>query len=283
MASGLGQMIIGILSWTLRHFQGSIPLCFIVWGVILGEWSGASIVLLAVVASWALYAIGDRLWRLPAAAPFVFEETNRLSQMVGLPTPGVYVVESDQINASSMTAFRRRPFLAITSTAQHLPSRELSSVIGHELAHIIRRDSLLKTVILTAIGLTAAPLILLDLEVWYLPFALLILVIFSWFIEFRADSKGAKISGEPSALADTLRKMNQGRFLLNLLSPLYLTGFIIAAYILKIEGFKYVPHQPAISIWLPLLIAFVISLAIQSHPPVFFRTLLLRNLAARRL
>ena len=276
MASALWQENIGKLSYGVLQIQGSIPLCLMVWGVILGERTGALIIVLAVVVNWGCYAVGGRLLRLPVAEDTAIQETIRLSQAAGVTTPAVYEVKSNNLGASAIYTPRWRSVLILTSETLHLPINELRAVIAHELSHISNRDSLVNTVLWTVVGLTVGSTILLNLELWWLPFALLFLPAVSWAIECRADCEGANICGNPLALAEALNNMKSKGFLIRLLLWFYpvLTMFLVLVY----QGVAIGPVPP---ISVLLLLALTGAYVFPSHPPVFLRVWRLRKLAAR--
>ena len=112
-----------------------------------------------------------------------------------------------------------------------LESHEIEAVLGHELAHVKHRDTLVSTIAATMAG---AITMLATMARWAAIFggiggddddgggifglllmtilapiaALLIQLAISRSREYAADRGGAEISGEPLALADALRKMD---------------------------------------------------------------------------
>jgi len=73
-------------------------------------------------------------------------------------------------------------------------------VIAHELGHIRNRDTLIMTVAATLAGVLLAPLL-----------ATVIQLAISRAREFEADEAGARVSGNPLALANALRKLDRAR------------------------------------------------------------------------
>jgi heat shock protein HtpX len=160
-------------------------------------------------------------------APELFEMVDRLRTQAGMPMPKVYIIPSDQPNAFATGRNPANSAVAVTSGIVRLLTKaELEGVIAHELAHIQNRDILTSTIAATlasAITIVArfafffggdrdrgnaiAGILMLILA----PIAaMLIQMAISRAREYAADRDGARICGNPRALADALARLQSG-------------------------------------------------------------------------
>jgi heat shock protein HtpX len=160
-------------------------------------------------------------------APELFDMVDVLSQRAGIPTPAVYVIETDQPNAFATGRDPKNAAVAVSSgLLRQLDAREVAGVVAHELAHIKNRDTLTMTITATLAGAISAlaqfglffgggnnrdnPLggIGALLMVFLAPLAAMIVqMAVSRTREYEADKDGAAISGDPLALASALNKI----------------------------------------------------------------------------
>jgi heat shock protein HtpX len=162
-------------------------------------------------------------------APDLLRVVADLAHRAGLPMPRVYVIDNPQPNAF---ATGRNPahaaVAATTGLLNMLSPDELAGVISHELAHVRYRDTLLMTVTATiagAISMLAQFGMLFRggrrdrnggigaigtlLMVVMAPLAaMLVQMAISRTREYAADDMGARISGNPEALASALAKID---------------------------------------------------------------------------
>jgi heat shock protein HtpX len=153
-----------------------------------------------------------------------------LSAAAGLPMPRVYIVPERQPNAFATGRNPKHGVVAVTEgLLELLDARELRGVLAHELSHIRNRDVLVSTVaaILASTIATVAnvlsfgamfgahssedgpsPLAALATILVAPIAALLIQLAISRSREFHADETGARISGDPEALARALLKLH---------------------------------------------------------------------------
>jgi heat shock protein HtpX len=150
------------------------------------------------------------------------EDTLDMAQRAGLPAPKVYIIENPQPNAFATGRDPAHAAVAATTGLLSVLTRdEIRGVMAHELAHVQNRDTLIMTVtaaIAGAIGLIAnfamffgnnrnnivaglAIMILAPLA------AALVQMAISRAREYEADRVGAKIGGDPTALARALEKI----------------------------------------------------------------------------
>jgi heat shock protein HtpX len=165
----------------------------------------------------------------PASAPDLHAMVAELARRAGLPMPRLYIMDNPQPNAFATGRNPQNAAVAVTTgLLQTLQRDELAGVIAHELAHIANRDTLIMTVTATIAGAismlgnfamfsglghhrdnngagligTLATIILAPLA------AMLVQMAISRTREYAADNLGARISGEPLALAAALAKIS---------------------------------------------------------------------------
>ena len=165
--------------------------------------------------------------------PELYGIVQDLAQRAGLPMPRVYILPQDTPNAFATGRNRQHAAVAVTQGIRRiLTKRELAGVLGHELTHVINRDILVSTIAATLAGAISY---LAYMAQWAMIFgagrdrdrdeggggvfdllfmmivaplaALLIQMAVSRSREYGADDGGAKITGDPLALASALRKL----------------------------------------------------------------------------
>lgn len=223
---------------TLRTFGllAAMTALFMVVGYFIGGTSGM-IMAFIFAAGTNLFAFwnSDKLvLRMQNAVPVersrvpeLYDMVDTLSRRAGIPTPAVYVIQSDQPNAF---ATGRDPYNAAvavsTGLLRYLDTREVAGVVAHELAHIKNRDTLTMTITATLAGAISAlaqfglffgggnnrdnPLggIGALLMVFLAPLAAMIVqMAVSRTREYEADKLGAEIANDPLALASALHKI----------------------------------------------------------------------------
>ncbi len=156
-------------------------------------------------------------------APELHEMVDRLRRRADLPMPTVCIIPSDQPNAFATGRNPDHAVVAVTQGIMNTLDRdELEGVIAHELAHIKNRDMLISTVAATlaaAITLLARFGIFFDRDQGFVTSllmmilapmaAMLIQMAISRSREYVADREGAEIAGNPTGLANALRRMEQ--------------------------------------------------------------------------
>ncbi|MES2236603.1 MAG: zinc metalloprotease HtpX [Rugosibacter sp.] len=163
-----------------------------------------------------------------ASSPYLYNMVKDLATRAELPMPRVYLIDEAQPNAF---ATGRNPehaaVAATTGIVKMLSARELRGVMAHELTHVKHRDILISTISATMAGAISMlanfamffggrdssgrstnPLVGILVMILAPLAASLIQMAISRAREFEADRGGAEISGEPLALADALKKID---------------------------------------------------------------------------
>ncbi|MCX7205398.1 MAG: zinc metalloprotease HtpX [Proteobacteria bacterium] len=209
---------------------------FAMIGGMLGGMSGMLLALLlgGGMNVWAYWNSDKMVLRMYNAhqvdahsAPELYAMVEELSRNAGLPMPKVYVIDEDQPNAFATGRNPENAAVAATTGIMRVLSyRELRGVMAHELAHVQHRDILLSTISATMAGAISAlanfamffggrdangrsinPIVSIMLAILAPIAASLIQMAISRAREFEADAGGARISGDPLALADALEKI----------------------------------------------------------------------------
>ena len=156
-------------------------------------------------------------------------DTLDLAARAGLPTPRIYLIESDQPNAFATGRDPAHAAVAATTGLLRMLDRdEIRGVMAHELAHVQHRDTLTMTVTATIAGAIA---MLANFAFFLAPrdqngssnpiAGILIMLIapiaasvvqmaISRSREYEADRLGAALSGDPTSLARALQKIERG-------------------------------------------------------------------------
>lgn len=172
----------------------------------------------------------------PQDDPELYHLVQDLAQRGNLPMPKVYVLPQDAPNAFATGRNPQHAAVAVTNGIRRiLNKRELAGVLGHELAHVMNRDILVSTIAATLAGAISY---LATMAQWAMIFgggrgrdeeggggnifgliimmivapmaAMLIQMAVSRSREYGADAGGARITGDPLALASALRKLHMG-------------------------------------------------------------------------
>ncbi|MHB1284969.1 MAG: zinc metalloprotease HtpX [Leptospirales bacterium] len=156
-----------------------------------------------------------------------------LSRRGGIPVPRFYIIDDASPNAFATGRNPEHAAVAVTTGILDLMTpEELSGVLGHELTHVIHRDTLISTI---AASLAGAITMIANMAQWAAlfggrereeregggvsDFLMIILAPIASFLiqmaisrsrEFMADEGGAKLSGNPIFLARALAKLERG-------------------------------------------------------------------------
>jgi heat shock protein HtpX len=212
--------------------------------LLLGEYIGGQQGLILAFAFAALMNLGSywfsdkivlRMYRAQEVGSShpLYQMTQRLAQKAGLPMPKVYIIPDSSPNAFATGRNPQHAAVAATEGIMGaLAPHELEGVIAHELAHVRHRDILISSVAATiaaAVMMVARmamfagmfagggrddreggsnPIALFAMMIFAPLAAMLIQMAISRSREFAADAGAARITGNPHALADALRKID---------------------------------------------------------------------------
>ncbi|MCH8918106.1 MAG: zinc metalloprotease HtpX, partial [Proteobacteria bacterium] len=163
------------------------------------------------------------------SAPGFYGIVEQLAFKAGLPMPALYIIDSDQPNAFATGRNPENAALAATTgLLDRLSHEEVAGVMGHELAHVGNRDTLIQTITATlagAIGMLASFAFFFGGNSRNNPFgmigvlliailgplmAMVVQMAISRGREYEADRIGAEICGHPLWLASALERMQAG-------------------------------------------------------------------------
>lgn len=167
----------------------------------------------------------------------IYRAVENIALAAGLPTPRVYIINDNSMNAFATGRTPRDASVALTrGLIKRLDKLELDGVIAHEMAHIGNRDIRLDMLLITGLGVTVFIADIMGRIMYQTPpqrdndrdqvniTAVILMVwlafnVFNWLItpllrmaisrnrEYSADATGAHITRNPDALASALRKI----------------------------------------------------------------------------
>lgn len=164
----------------------------------------------------------------------VYRTVENLALKAGIPTPKVYLISDDSLNAFATGYSPKSASIALTTgIVKKLEPIELEAVISHEMGHIMNRDIRLNMFIITGIGVIgmlgevlvrssgrsrssskkgngAALFIMIGLALLLFRYLIapFIHMALSRSQEYQADATGAYLTRHPRALASALQKIS---------------------------------------------------------------------------
>lgn len=201
-------------------------------GIIIG-------LVLAIVMNITSYFYSDKIALSSYGAKIVTKEeapnlhriVEELANSAGILKPRIAVIQSDDPNAFATGRNQNHAVVAVTTGILNLLDEdELRGVISHEMGHIKNKDILISSVAAIVAGMIVAIASMGRFAVLFTDednglggviAALLMMILgplaatiiqlaISRSREFKADATGAKICGNPMALASALRKLEFG-------------------------------------------------------------------------
>lgn len=240
----------------------------------------------------------DMMLSFANASKISFKDNPKLYNLVenvaitaGIPTPKLYLIEDESLNAFATGTTPQNAAIALTSgIIEKLSLLELEAVIAHEMAHITNRDIRLNMLIITGLsifglmaevirsaflntsrrrrrnGKSDARLIIIAF------FIFIALIIFNFVIapithmaisrkrEYAADATGALLIRNPLALASALEKISKDS---------------------QVEILEDRPIMAKACIANPHLTGHKLNGLFSSHPPINKRINILKQMAGR--
>ncbi|WP_018134840.1 zinc metalloprotease HtpX [Acaricomes phytoseiuli] len=232
-----------------RHYNGlkTAALFGVLWAILLGIGAliASSTRSLAPIVIFALIGVGTTAYgywnsdkmaiRAMKAYPVTEEQAPELYQIVrelatraNQPMPRLYLSPSPSPNAFATGRNPQNAAVCCThGIMQILNRQELRGVLGHELMHVYNRDILISSVAAAVAGVITSvaqmmlffgggnnrngnPLAMIAMALLAPMAAALIQFLISRTREYDADEDGAKLTGDPLALASALRKLQSG-------------------------------------------------------------------------
>lgn len=162
--------------------------------------------------------------------PILYNMVKSLAERANIPMPQVCIIDNPTPNAFATGRNPQHSVVAVTTGIMRLLNNdELEGVLAHEISHITGRDILISTIAATMAG---AVMLLSRLALFTggggddenhgnAAFALIIAILapiaamivqmaISRTREYEADANGAKLTGNPLALASALEKISYG-------------------------------------------------------------------------
>jgi len=197
--------------------------------------------IMMILYTYSSYMYGEQIiLRVTAAKPadpnrhvYLINVVEGLSIAAGIPTPKVYLIESDEMNAFATGRDPQHSSIVVTTgLLKNLKRDELEGVIGHEISHIANYDIRFATLVAVLVGMIAIVSDALLRLCWYspksrdkekkigllIPISILLAIFAPIFVrlvqlaisrrrEFLADANSAKLTRYPIGLANALEKI----------------------------------------------------------------------------
>lgn len=168
----------------------------------------------------------------PNDAPFLYEAVGQLAANAGIPRPRLFLIPEEAPNAFATGRNPENSVVAVTAGLMKMLSpEEQRGVVAHEIGHIVNRDILIQTIA----GVMASVIVMLANMFQYAAIfggnrdgersvnpiagillamlaplaAALVQMAISRSREYLADETGARLCGQPLALAGALYRLGQ--------------------------------------------------------------------------
>ena len=212
----------------------------------MGQWLGGTqgmtiAFIFAIIMNFGSYWFSDKIVLSmygarqvgEAEAPMLYRIVHNLTLKAGMPMPKTYIIPMEGANAFATGRNPQHAAVAVTEGLMRMMNeREITGVLAHELAHVQNRDILISSIAATLAGVIVhvaymaqwaamfgmgrssddedsggGTLSLILMAILAPLAATIIQLAISRTREFSADDTGARISGDPLALASALRKL----------------------------------------------------------------------------
>ncbi|MBI2119121.1 MAG: zinc metalloprotease HtpX [Elusimicrobia bacterium] len=233
----------------MNHFKtfllmfGLLALMMLVGQVIGGNQGMVSFFVMGLIMNFISYWFSDKIVLLMSGAkpveekelPQVYKIVRKLTLSQNLPMPKIYLMQSPVPNAFATGRNPEHAAVAVTTGIMSiLDEKELTGVLGHELAHVKNRDILISTI---AAAIAGAIMMASRMFMWFGMFgghgsddrenrsngivmlliailapiaAMIIQMAISRAREYAADEGGSEITQLPLSLASALKKLQSG-------------------------------------------------------------------------
>ncbi|MDR9452778.1 MAG: protease HtpX [Wenzhouxiangella sp.] len=200
-----------------------------IWIIALVFGMGGALVSLALSKTMALRSTGAKVIKTPQndRERWLVEVVTRQAKEMGVGTPDMAIYQAPEPNAFATGASRNRALVAVsTGLLDAMSPNEVEAVIGHEMAHVANGDMITLTLlqgVLNTFVLVLSRVLgqMIDRAVFkssrgYGPgyfisvlvlqmilgiFASMIVMAFSRWREYRADSGGARLAGRANMIS----------------------------------------------------------------------------------
>jgi heat shock protein HtpX len=214
----------------------------VLFGDLFGGAQGVKVAfILAAIMNFGAYWFSDKIVLMSYRAqpiteneaPELYQIVRRLALKANMPVPRVYRIASDSPNAFATGRNPAHAVVAVTDGILRLLSwEELEGVLAHELGHVFNRDILVSSIAATLAGAVMMlarmaqfgamfggyggrdgrdshgnGLVLIVMAILAPIAAMLIQLAVSRAREYGADESGARLCGNPLALASALEKL----------------------------------------------------------------------------
>ncbi len=175
-------------------------------------------------------------------SPELFRIVENLAIRTGIPTPSIYIIEDESMNAFATGFSPKNASVAITSgLLKKLNKNEIEAVMAHEFGHILHRDIRIMLIAVTMVGIIQL-LAEIILRIFFrnirsvsgggekknsgqIIFVMIAIAVIIWAIsffgsifvqmgisrkrEFMADAESANLTRNPQSLITALQKISQ--------------------------------------------------------------------------